>query len=181
MTSLRVNLPAASITLGPTGSSDLNLAVRRYLARWHESGNPHWVDLAVWDVTRQGQKLGTDLQLQAAQAAAARLAGTARGTRTRVIREEVKGRCFACMALLIAGGTSVDDAAAHAANAVAGVFGRQLYVASGLNRDYGALRGSLYGELERQLAKTELARPAAMANLMEHLRELRQFEPGSRR
>jgi len=60
--------------LGSNATSDYALMLLRYVRQWEEDSDPHWVDLAVAEVTDAQQLMPPTLQKIAGQAAKMRLA-----------------------------------------------------------------------------------------------------------
>jgi len=168
--------------LGSNAGSNLGLALLRYVKCWEDSKNPHWIDLAIVIVTAAGKLIPPCLQIMASHIAMRRLNGLedAAGGAS-VVREEIKSQAFACMALLISNGMTVDKAAANAANATAAIFGSHLYKASSLEKEYSSRRKTEFHCWEALLKDGLSEDRGFIALLMEHLGAIPSLDPGNRR
>ncbi len=168
--------------LGPSAESELGLTILRYVKRWEETKNPHWIDLAIVVVTEANWPIPPCLQAMASLVAMRRLKGLefAAGGAS-VVMEEVKGTAFACMAMLICNGSTVEAAAMDAANALSAIYGNDLYKASSLEKEYGKLRAQKFGEWERMLKEASDEDGGFVDLLREHLAALPKLDPGNRR
>jgi len=178
---------AVARELGAAAESDVGLALLRYVSKWETDHNPHWIDLAILVVTEAGLLIPPCLQQLAAHIATRRLMGLEQAAGGHsVVMEEVKGFAFACMALLIArsqkecGKDSVGDAAKHAANAIAAIYG-PLYKASTLEKDYGRKRLSTYKHWERICSEIVEDKPDMTIQLWAELSKIPSIDPGNRR
>ena len=168
--------------LGTNAQSGLGLALLRYVKRWEETKNPHWIDLAIVIVTTAGKLIPPCLQIMASQIAMRRINGLedAAGGAS-VVNEEVKGQAFALMALLRTNGVASDEAAKAAANATAAIFGSHLYKASTLEKEYGSRRKAEFQQWEALLKNGISQSEGLLALLMTHLEEIPDHDPGNRR
>ncbi len=98
-----------------------------------------------------------------------------------VVKEEIKGQAFACMALLIGKGATVDEVAEHAANTTAEIFGSHRHKASSLAKEYSRRRKSEFGRWEQLLKEATSEDDGITDQLSRHLEVLPQLDPGNRR
>ncbi len=168
--------------LGANAESDLGLSILRYVQRWGETKNPHWIDLAIVVVTEAKRPIPPSLQVYASIVAMRRLKGIedAAGGAS-VVAEEIKGLAFALMAMLIGNGSTVAAAATDVANALAAIYDSRPYKASSLEKEYGKLREQKFGQWERTLKKVSNRGDALLDVLRQHLDALPQLDPGNRR
>ena len=168
--------------LGPNAETDLGLTILRHVKRWEDTKNPHWIDLAIVVVTEANWPIPPCLQTMASLVAMRRLKGMegAAGGAS-VVTEEVKGTAFACMAMLICNGATVEAAAMDAANAMAAIYGSHLYKASSLEKEYGKLRAPKFDEWERMLKEASDQDSGFLDLLKKHLAALPKLDPGNRR
>jgi len=84
---------------GKAAESDLCMALLRYVTRWEETKNPHWIDLAAIITTSAGLPLAPCLQEIVAHVARRRLNGQASASGgATVIEEEIRNIALASMA-----------------------------------------------------------------------------------
>ena len=162
--------------------SDLGLVLLRCVRRWEETKNPHWIDLAIVIVTEADLPIPPCLQIMASHVANRRLNGmedVAGGA--SVIKEEIKGLAFACMAILISNGATIDVASMHAANATAAIFGSHLHKASSLAKEYSTRRKAEFGLWERLINDATSNNDGIIDILLKHLSKIPPQDPGNRR
>ncbi len=168
--------------LGPSADSHLGLAILRYVKRWEETKNPHWIDLAVVVVTAAGMPIPPCLQILASYMAMRRINGMedVAGGAT-VMKDEIKAQAFACIAFLIGHGKTLKEASRHAANATAAIFGSHLYKASTLETEYSAKRQSDYCQWEEMFKSARSENDESFQLLMKHLEAVDDLDVGNRR
>lgn len=166
--------------LGDAAFSDLGLTVLRHVRQWEDSGNPHWIDMAISFLDRNSADLPPVLRGIAADVARRRIAGLEQAAGgPSVERAEKDGLAFALMASLIAQGFTTADAASHAANFLAAAFGRSV-TAGTLERKYGEQRTELavWEEVSRVILEND---PEAAESLVAELSKLDAVPTGARR
>lgn len=168
--------------LGSNAESDLGRALLRHVTQWEKTKNPHWIDLAVVIVTEAGQMISPCLQEMASHIAMRRINGMedVAGGAT-VMKEEIKGQAFACIAFLIGHGVTLTKASGLAANATAAIFGSHLYKASTLESEYGKRRKVEYRQWEAMFKGAASENADTLQLLMEHLKDITDLDPGNRR
>lgn len=169
--------------LGVNAESDLGRAVLRHVKRWEETKNPHWIDLAVVIVTEARQPIPPCLQEMASHIAMRRINGMedAAGGAT-VMKDEIKGQAFACIAFLIGHGKTLKEASWRAADATAAIFGSHLYKASTLETEYSERRKLEHRSWEEMFKGSAFENADAFQLLMEHLDVIpHQEDVGNRR
>ncbi len=149
--SLRRDLEASYSAYDPV----IRRTLGNLVARWIETGNPHYADDAVAYCDANDLPVSTVLRKVLAKAAEKRRNGNA----TAAMREGVKAEAFRIMANLIIHGASVPQAASKAARLINTSQGFAIRKASSLEKQYEAEWRSGIPSLEDQLRQSYLDEP----------------------
>jgi hypothetical protein len=165
--------------LGSAAETDLGWALIRYVKRWEETENPHWIDLAALVLIRADHSFPPTLLEIIAHVATRRLSGleSADGGAS-VMDEEIKETAFAQMASMVAKGATIREASGLAANTIAKFYGPNLLKASTLEKQYGRRRAAMreWEDLLRDAVSND-----DYLEMLRQVRELPEQDPGERR